>query len=388
MQFRDLNRQYEVIKEQVDKGIADVISKSNFISGEKVIELERRLASYVGVKHCISCANGTDAITIGLKAMFYNYSKEELEKTAVFVPDFTFFSTGECPASLGFSTYFVDVKKDTYNIDPDALILAVEKVREKGINIPKVVIAVDLFGQPAEYDRLREICNKYDMYLFEDGAQGFGGSIGARMACSFGDIATTSFFPAKPLGCYGDGGAIFTDNDEWNTLIRSICVHGKDMSNPADPNAKYNNVRLGFNSRLDTLQAAILLAKYDQFIKYELKSVNKIAEWYNELLSDTELILPDVLDGHVSSWAQYTIQLPDGADRAEIQRKMKGIGIPTMIYYRKPMHQQSAFSGTISADADCPTTEQLCSNVLCLPIHPYLKREEVEYICKSLISCI
>lgn len=389
MQFRDLNKQYNVIKDQIDGGIHEVISGSNFISGNKVKELEEKLAEYVGVKHCITCANGTDAITIGLQAMLSELPSDDFSKAAVFVPDFTFFSTGECPATLGLPTYFVDVKSETYNIDPDALKKTVEQVISEGKHIPKVVIAVDLFGQAAEYDKLRKICDKYEMYLFEDGAQGFGGAIldssgHSKMSCSFGDIATTSFFPAKPLGCYGDGGAIFTDNNEWATLIRSICVHGRDMSNPDDPDAKYNNVRLGYNSRLDTIQAAVLLAKFDQFKDYELDAVNEVAGWYNEYLEDTNLKLPVVNAGYLSSWAQYTVQLPPGVNRAEIQNKMKEAGVPTMVYYRKPMHEQGAFAGTISAEANCPVTEELCESVLCLPIHPYLKRNVVEMICEKL----
>ncbi len=393
MQFRNLNEQYDRIKDKINAGIHEVISGSNFISGSKVKELEEKLAEYVGVKHCITCANGTDAITIGLKAMLSDLSSADLLKAAVFAPDFTFFSTGECPASLGLPTYFVDVKSETYNINPDALKKTVEQVISEGKHIPKVVIAVDLFGQPAEYDKLRKICDKYDMYLFEDGAQGFGGAIldsaGQRkMACSLSDIASTSFFPAKPLGCYGDGGAIFTDNDEWATMIRSICVHGRDMSDPDDPDAKYNNVRLGYNSRLDTIQAAVLLAKFDQFKDYELVAVNEVAGWYNEFLADTNLKLPVINSGYFSSWAQYTVQLPSDVDRGEIQNKMKESGVPTMVYYRKPMHQQGAFAGTISAKANCPVTEELCKNVLCLPIHPYLKKDVVKMVCGKLKEAV
>lgn len=380
IQFRDLNRQYEAIKDKIDTGIQEVIANADFISGGKVKELEEKLADYAGVKHCITCANGTDAITIALKAMGLSGSD------AAFVPDFTFFSSGECPASLGLPTYFVDVRKDTYNMDPDALVEAIECVRSEGTHRPGVLIAVDLFGQPAEHDRLKEICKRYGMYLLEDGAQGLGGRIGHRMACSFGDIATTSFFPAKPLGCYGDGGAIFTDCDEWAELCRSLAVHGKDMGNPDDPDAKYNNVRLGFNSRLDTLQAAVLLAKLDAFKDSELDAVNRVAKWYGEILSDSELVLPTVKPDYYSSWAQYTVQLPECVDRDGVQKKMKEAGIPAMVYYRKPMHKQRAFANTASAIADCPVTERLCETVLCLPIHPYLRREEAERVCDKLLE--
>lgn len=378
LQFRDLHKQYEVMKPQIDSAIQMVIEKSNFISGDSVKELESSLASYVGVKHCITCANGTDAITIGLMAM-------GLKKTdAVFVPDFTFFSSGECPAALELPTYFVDVKEQTYNIDSKALEETIKRVIAAGKHTPKVVIAVDLFGQPAEYKELRSICDKYNMTLFEDGAQGFGGAMGNKKACSFGDISTTSFFPAKPLGCYGDGGAIFTDNDEWAIKIRSLCVHGKDMSNPEDPNAKYNNVRLGMNSRLDTIQAAILLAKLPYFIEKELGAINRIASRYNELLKDLNIVLPQVSSGGFSSWAQYTIQLPDEADRKYIQAEMKKAGVPTMVYYERPMHKQLAFEDTVSAMAECPVTEKLCKSVLCLPIHPYMEDSDVKFVVDNL----
>lgn len=378
LQFRDLHKQYEVMKPQIDSAIQMVIEKSNFISGDSVKELESSLASYVGVKHCITCANGTDAITIGLMAM-------GLKKTdAVFVPDFTFFSSGECPAALELPTYFVDVKEQTYNIDSKALEETIKRVIAAGKHTPKVVIAVDLFGQPAEYKELRSICDKYNMTLFEDGAQGFGGAMGNKKACSFGDISTTSFFPAKPLGCYGDGGAIFTDNDEWANTIRSLCVHGKDMSNPEDPNAKYNNVRLGMNSRLDTIQAAILLAKLPYFIEKELGAINRIASRYNELLKDLNIVLPQVSSGGFSSWAQYTIQLPDEADRKYIQAEMKKAGVPTMVYYERPMHKQLAFEDTVSAMAECPVTEKLCKSVLCLPIHPYMEDSDVKFVVDNL----
>ncbi len=239
---------------------------------------------------------------------------------------------------------------------------------------------MDLFGLPANYDAIRPICKKYGLLLLEDGAQGFGGSIRGKRACSFGDIGTTSFFPAKPLGCYGDGGAIFTDNDEWAALIRSICVHGKSGSD------KYNNVRLGVNSRLDTLQAAILLPKLEAFQKHELDAVNQAAAWYSERFKGTELILLEIADGFVSSWAQYTVQLPEGIDRAKLQGQMKREGIPTMVYYPRSMHVQGAFAGTDSAKADCPVTERLCKTVLSLPMHPYMTEDTVAQVADALIS--
>ena len=341
-------------------------------------ELEKALAEYVGVKHCITCANGTDAITIAMRAWGIG------EGDAVFVPDFTFFSSGECPADEGATPIYVDVDQRTYNLDPAKLETAIKKVIEEGKYQAKAVVAVDLFGLPADYSAIKAVCEKYGLLLLEDGAQGFGGSINGQKACSFGDISTTSFFPAKPLGCYGDGGAIFTDNDEWADLIRSICVHGKDTSNPNDPNAKYNNVRLGKNSRLDTLQAAILLPKFKAFVDYELTDVNQVAQWYTEGLKDTDLILPVVHDGFYSSWAQYTVQLPEGRNRKEIQAKLKEAGIPSMVYYPRPMHTHGAFAGTDSAKADCPVTELLCKTVLSLPLDPYKTKEEIETVVSEL----
>lgn len=374
MEFRDLKKQYQVLKNEIDAGIADVLAGARFISGPQVKELEQRLADYVGVKHCITCANGTDAITLALMAWGIG------EGDAVFVPDFTFFSSGECPAYEGATPIYVDVEKASFNIDPEKLEDAIYRVITEGKYTPKAVIAVDLFGRPADYPRIRAICDKYGLYLLEDGAQGFGGAIDGKMACSFGDISTTSFFPAKPLGCYGDGGAIFTDNDEWAALIRSLTVHGKNG------NDKYDNIRIGMNSRLDTLQAAILLPKLEAFEKYEVADVNAAAEKYTRRLENSGLVLPIISEGVLSSWAQYTVILPETVDRAQLQAKLKEAGIPTMVYYAKPMHLQGAFAGTDSAVADCPVTEYLCSHVLSLPIHPYMEDEDIELVCDKLLE--
>ncbi|MCR5302422.1 MAG: DegT/DnrJ/EryC1/StrS family aminotransferase [Lachnospiraceae bacterium] len=387
MQFRDLQRQYEHIKDQIDSRVSSVVTSSRFISGPEVKELESVLAEYVGVKHCITCANGTDAISIALMAHGVG------EGDAVFVPDFTFFSSGECPATVGATPVFVDVDDETYNMNPVSLEAAVEAVIKEGQYKPKAVVAVDLFGQPFDVPAIKAVCKKYDLLLLEDGAQGFGGSYkddsGVRMACSLGDIATTSFFPAKPLGCYGDGGAIFTNDDNIALLCRSIAVHGKDTQNLDDPNAKYNNIRLGLNSRLDTLQAGVVLGKFDTFKDEELEGINKVADKYSQLLGDVSGIkLPVVKPGMFSSWAQYTLQLPEGADRAAIQKRLKDDGIPTNIYYIKPMHLQGAFAGTRSAVATCPITEKLCKTVLCLPIHPYLTDSEIELVAAKLKEAI
>ena len=382
MQFRDLPKQYEVLKPQIDEAMIKVASSAKFISGPEVRELESKLAEYVGVKHCITCANGTDAISIAMRV--WGIGKGDV----VFVPDFTFFSSGECPADEGATPIFVDVDQRTFNIDPLKLEEAIVRVISEGKYNAKAVVVVDLFGLPADFVSIRKICDKYGLLLLEDGAQGFGGSIDGKKACSFGDIATTSFFPAKPLGCYGDGGAIFTDNDEWADLIKSICVHGKDTSNPNDPNAKYNNIRLGKNSRLDTIQAAILIPKFKAFVDYELNDINIVADLYTSKLADTDLVLPVIPDNFYSSWAQYTVQIPENSDRSKIQAELKDAGIPSMVYYAKPMHRQGAFAGTDSEKADCAVTEKLCRTVLSLPIDPYKTENDIDLVVKVLKNAL
>ena len=372
MQFRDLQKQYQVLKPQMDAAVGKVLTDANFISGAQVKALEKKLAEYVGVKHCITCANGTDALK--LAEMACGIGKGH----AVFVPDFTFFSTAETVADLGATNIFVDVDMDTFNICPKALEAAIEKVIAEGKLIPKAIVAVDLFGQPADYTAISAIAEKYGLILIEDGAQGFGGRIGERMACSFGHIATTSFFPAKPLGCYGDGGAVFTNDDDAAALIRSLCIHGKSGED------KYNNIRIGMNSRLDTLQAAVLEVKLDAFAGKELEAVNRAAGWYNARLSGA-VKTPVVLPGFYSSWAQYTIQLPDDGSRDALQQVLKAQGIPTMIYYPRGMHQQGAFADLPYA-LQCPNTEKLCRTVLALPMHPYLEETDVEAICKAVLE--
>lgn len=379
MEFRDLKKQYQLYKKEFARAIEDVLETTNFISGSQVVELEEKLAEYVGVKHCITCANGTDALLLALMAFGVG------EGDAVFVPDFTFFSTAEVVPWVQATPVFVDVEKDTFNISAESLDAAIQEVLKEGKLLPKVVVAVDLFGQPANYPKIRKIANKYKLLLLEDGAQGFGGAINDKRACSFGDISTTSFFPAKPLGCYGDGGGIFTENDEWAEVIRSLRVHGKGMD-------KYHNVRIGLNSRLDTLQAAILLVKLPMFQKFELAAVNQVAEWYSENLKNLDLICPQVQSGYYSSWAQYTILLPDQKTRDKLQSKLKESNIPSMVYYVKPMHEQPVFADAIKEytekDARFENTEQLCKRVLSLPMHPYMKKDEVEYVCNEIYCCL
>lgn len=329
MQFRDLKKQYQVLKKPMDEAISKVLEASNYISGAQVAELEEKLAAYVGVKHCITCGNGTDALTLALMTWGIG------EGDAVFVPDFTFFSSAETVAYEGATPVFVDVLEDTFNMDPDSLERAVKAVLAEGKLTPKVMVVVDLFGLPADYDRLQKIADQYGMYILEDGAQGFGGAYKGRRVGSFGDISTTSFFPAKPLGCYGDGGAVFTDNDEWAALLKSYRIHGKGTG-------KYDNVRIGMNSRLDTIQAAILQVKLQAFAEYELEDVNRVAAVYTEQLKDCVKV-PEIPEEYLSGWAQYSILLKDKEERDSLQAYLKEQDVPSMIYYPKGMHQQTAF---------------------------------------------
>lgn len=374
MQFRDLKRQYEYLKSEIDKAMIDVASSAAYIGGAQVKQLENELAEYVGVKHCVSCANGTDALTLALKALGIGPGD------AVFVPDFTFFSTSEVVSLEGATPIFVDVDMESYNISVSDLEKKILSVKTEGVLTLKAVITVDLFGLPADYCAVRAVTDRYGMYIIEDGAQGFGGNKDGRMACSMGDICTTSFFPAKPLGCYGDGGACFTDNDEWAKLMESYKVHGKGVM-------KYDNVRIGMNSRLDTLQAGILLVKFKAFREYELDDINKVARRYDELLRDVVKYVPVVEDGYYSSWAQYTIQLESKQQRDKVQSRLKDLGIPTMVYYPKPMHEQTAYVG-VNSYGECPNAEKLSQTVLSLPIHPYMTEEEVGEVASALAGAL
>jgi dTDP-4-amino-4,6-dideoxygalactose transaminase len=370
MEFRDLKKQYQALQSEIDKSLLDAVASGAFIMGKQVKELETSLASYVGVKHSISCANGTDALTLGLKV--WNIKVGD----AVFVPDFTFFASAEVVSLEGATPVFVDVDVDTFNMDPDALEKAIINTINEGKLIPKVIITVDLFGLPANYPAIRKIADKYNLYILEDGAQGFGGSLDGKRSCSFGDISTTSFFPAKPLGCYGDGGAVFTDNNEWAVIIDSLRVHGKGSF-------KYDNVRIGVNSRLDTLQAAILIPKLKAFKEFELDNINEAAVLYSEYL-DNIVKRPLIPSGYISSWAQYTITLKNKEQRDGLQNYLKEHGIPSMVYYPKPMHDQTAYKELNYPKGSSPTTEMLTDCVLSLPIHPYISKNEIHYICDKI----
>lgn len=370
MRFRDLQKQYKVLIKDINNSIEQVLLDGNFISGQQVTELEEQLADYVGVKHCITCGNGTDALSLAL--MTWDIGPGD----AVFVPDFTFFSSAEVVAFEGATPVFVDVNKRTFNMSAESLELAIQAVVKEGKLRPRAVIPVDLFGQPADYSHICTVAKKYNLLMLEDGAQGFGGKINDKQACSFGDISTTSFFPAKPLGCYGDGGAIFTNNDEWADLLKSYRIHGKGSN-------KYDNVRIGMNSRLDTLQAAILQVKLKAFQEFELEKVNKVADRYTKALSDL-VQTPFILNDFYSSWAQYSILLKDQKDRDGLKEYLGKEEIPSMIYYPKTMSQQKAFKDMESVKIDLSIAADLSKRVLSLPLHPYMEHDEQDQIINAI----
>ena len=373
MQFRDLGAQYKALKKDIDKGIQAVIDSSAFILGKPVSELEEKLASYVGRKHCIGVGNGTDALVLSLRA------NNIRSGDAVFVADFTYIASASCVSLVGATPVFADIDLRTFNISPDSLEEAIKRTIKEGKVVPKAIIAVDLFGLPADFEAIQKIADKYNLIIVEDAAQGFGGMINGKRACSFGDISATSFFPAKPLGCYGDGGAIFTVDDEIDQRLRSLRAGGKS------PTDKYDNREVGYNSRLDTLQAAILLPKFKAFANYELDDVNKVAGWYTERLSGN-VVTPYVPEGFLSSWAQYTIRFDNRETRNAVQQKLKDAGIPTMIYYPRGMHQQQVFGYMKLSDDLFPNTVKATNTVLSLPMHPYMREDDVELITKVLLS--
>lgn len=371
MQFIDLHKQYEQIEKGVQAGINTILEHKAFIGGPEVKQLEKELAEYVGVKNAICCASGTDALTIPMMA--YGITKND----AIFVPSFSFFASAESISLAGGTPVFVDSDERTFNIDPNDLEEKIKKTLDEGKLTPKGIVAVDLFGLPADFTKIRKIADEYGLFLLEDAAQGFGGIFKGGKACSFGDVSGTSFFPAKPLGCYGDGGAIFTNNDELADKIRSIHIHGQGTD-------KYDNVRIGLNSRLDSIQAAVLLQKLSIF-DIEIAKRRAIANWYTEKLAGL-LSTPIVPQDYDSSWAQYTIKAKDFNQRKEIIEKMNSKGIPIMVYYPIPIHKSGAYKEISSYNLN--KCDKLSSTVFSLPMHPYLEREEVEMIADTLIEII
>ncbi len=373
MNFIDLAAQQRRISKELNANIARVLAHGQYINGPEVRELESALAAYVGAKHAVGCASGTDALLMALMALDIGPGD------AVLTSPFTFFATAEVISLVGATPVFVDIDPATFNIDPVKLEKAVEAV-EKGdptLHLlpdtaggklrPRAVIPVDLFGLPADYDAIEAIAARRNLPVIEDAAQSFGGVYKGRKSCSFGRIACTSFFPAKPLGCYGDGGMCFTEDDRLAERLRSIRVHGQGSD-------KYENIRIGINGRLDTLQAAILLAKFAIFPE-ELELRQQVARLYNELLAGKATI-PQVPKGYRSAWAQYSILVEDGAERSARIAKLKEAGIPTAIYYPKPLHLQTAFTDLGYKKGDFPVSEDCARRIFSLPMHPYLTAED------------
>jgi dTDP-4-amino-4,6-dideoxygalactose transaminase len=355
--FIDLARQQERIRHRLDAAIARVLAHGQYVMGPEVSALERRLGEFCGAKHVISCASGTDALMLALLA------KDLHPGDAVIMPSFTFCATAEPVSLLGGVPIFADVLQDTYNLDPASLKSAVHVARGLGLSL-RGIISVDLFGQPCEYEIVEQIARENNLWLICDAAQAFGASYRGRKVGTIGDIATTSFFPAKPLGCYGDGGAIFTEDDDTAEILRSIRVHGQGRD-------KYDNVRVGINGRLDTLQAAILLEKLS-ILSDEIQARNLVAARYAELLP-TRIRHPLVVEDTTSVWAQYTVQTNARDLRL---RHLKERGIPAAIYYSVPLHQQPAYRQYPLASSRLTATERLAATVLSLPMHPYLAHED------------
>ena len=368
-QFIDLAAQQKQIRLQLDRAIKKVLDHGQYIMGPEVREFEGQLREFTGAEHALSCANGTDALTLVLMA--WGVSPGD----AVFVPSFTYVATAEAPAQLGATPFFVDVIEDTFNIDPDSFKQAIIDCRKLGLN-PSVVIAVDLFGQPADVDAIEEIAHAENIKVLVDGAQSFGATSKGRRVGSMGDATTTSFFPAKPLGCYGDGGAIFTSNHRDAEIINSIRLHGKGAQ-------KYDNIRVGLNSRLDTFQAAILIEKLKIFPK-ELEMRTEVARLYGELLSRI-CDVPRLIEGNTSAWAQYTLKV---SNRDSVQNLLKSDGIPTVVYYPIPLSKQIGYQNYPAVTTGVDSSSSLSDCVLSLPMHPYLSSKSQIQIVERLTAAI
>lgn len=357
MEFIDLRTQQERLQPNIRERLDNVLAHGQFISGPEVGELEICLARFTGAGHAVSCANGTDAITLALRALGIG------PDDTVIVPSFTFCATAEAVCLAGAIPYFADVEADSFNLCPESLECAIHAARSEGHSL-KAVIAVDLFGRPCDYDRIEPIVRSENLYLICDAAQALGARYRGRNVGTFGDITTTSFFPAKPLGCYGDGGAIFTNDEEMAALLRSLRVHGQGAD-------KYDNVRIGTNSRLDTIQAAILLEKLTIFPE-EIERRNAVARRYAALAGDG-LGIPEIPEDMISVWAQYTLRTPK---RDALMASLRSAQIPSVIYYRKALHRQTAYAHFPRSPNGLPISEQLESEVMSLPMHPYLTETE------------
>lgn len=373
--FIDLAAQQKLVRSKIDARISAVLDHGRYIMGPEVAEVEAALSEFCGATHSITCASGTDALLLPLMA--WNIKQGD----AVFIPAFTFFATAEVVSLLGATPVFVDIDRKTFNIDPSKLEKAIEATIKQDDTIyplpavaktqkltPKAIIAVDLFGLPADYDSILPLANKYGLKVLEDAAQGFGGESDGKKACNMGcHAATTSFFPAKPLGCYGDGGAVFTNDDKLADIIKSLRVHGKGQD-------KYDNVRVGLNARMDTMQAAILLPKLDIFSD-ELEMRQLAADSYSEALSKIEeLEAPMTSSKHKSAWAQYTVLCVDAEHRVAVQETLKEAGVPTMIYYVTPLPFLDVYKTLEYSRGDFSVAEEYSDRVLSLPMHPYLRK--------------
>ena len=375
MQFIDLKAQYRALKTEIDSNIRAVLDSAQFIGGPQVKELESQLAAFVGRKHCITCANGTDALQIAYMVAGVG------EGDAVFCPDMTFISSTEPAKMFGAVSVFCDITPDTYTLCPESLERQIQAVLTEGKYTPKAVVAVDILGNPCDYDAIIPICEKYGLFLIEDAAQSFGASYKGKRACAFGHIATTSFFPAKPLGCYGDGGAIFTDDDEMNAVIRSICVHGKG------PGGKYDNIRVGMNSRLDTLQAAVLLPKLKALGDYEIDARQTVAGRYNTAFAG-KLQTPFVAEDCVSAWAQYAVLAKDTETRDKVIAHLKEKNIPNMVYYPTPQHGLPVFRNEPTYGEAFANANDYCARTFSLPMHPYLEEAEQRTVMDAVLEAL
>lgn len=368
MQFIDLSKQQKLIREKINARIKSVLDRGQYINGKEVFELEELLANYVDKKHCISCSSGTDALLIPLMA--YGIGPGD----AVITTPFTYIATAEVIAILGATPIFVDIYEKTFNINPDGIEKAIKFAKIQNLT-PKAIIPVDLFGLPARYRLIHEVAKKHNLAVIEDFAQAFGGSIGGKKAGSFGNVSATSFYPAKPLGCYGDGGAIFTDDDDLAEKIKSIRVHGAGDN-------KYQNIRIGLNGRLDTLQAAILLEKFNIFDD-ELVMRDKVANYYNENI-DSRLIKPYVPKNYKSSWAQYSLLVRDGKERKDVINNLSKNEIPANIFYSIPLHLQKVFKNLKYIKGSFPVTEEISDKIFSIPMHPYLNKNDQNRIIEQL----
>lgn len=375
MQFIDLKAQYQALKAEINENIQAVLEDGRYIGGPHVKQLEEKLAAYVGRKYCISCANGTDALQIAY--MVYGIG----EGDAVFCPDITFISSTEPSKMLGATSVFCDIQPDTYNLCPESLERQIKAVLAEGKLTPRAVVAVDILGNPCDYDAIIPVCEKYGLILIEDAAQSFGATYKGKKCCSFGQIATTSFFPAKPLGCYGDGGAIFVDDDELANVIRSVCVHGKG------PRGKYDNIRVGVNSRLDTIQAAILLPKFKALTDYEIDNRQTVADRYNAAFA-AHFTTPYVQEGCQSVYAQYAILARDTATRDRVVAHLTEKKIPNMIYYPTPQHALPVFSEEPGYGETFEYANDYCARTLSLPMHPYLGEAEQQLIIDTVLEAV